>query len=433
MALTRDSVLHFWSARYGAVPIIGSKPVHTRSGAAKWVDGQGVLQSAIVNTPRFEHATVNSERRPVMRLGQARTNIVVQSEDLGTSWSATGTPTRSAAAIPASVMGVALDLIGDDSAAALEGYTNSIVFTGNGQKAFSVFVKKGTAGGSFVGLIDTTAGARRVFALISFSAAGVPAVDTGGIGSYLGYVECGGGVYRLLFTSAAVTAANNHSIEVYPATTGAIAATETGTIYIGGFQAENAVTPSSYIKTTTGSATRAADTFYWDHVHVPQAMMAYIRLIDHGNFDGTNGLFGLDGGSNVAPQFAVYNTNGTITIYHHNGIVAAQTVTVAGSSSYGQAMELVAMLTTGGAVRGISSIAGAAVTDSGASAGGIALPSAWSGTRLYLNDHTAAFRGLASHAELKIVKYADVAAATAQGIMDELRSFEISAAGEVIS
>src|SRR5688500_16378616 len=137
MPLSRSSVLHYWSARYGPLPIIGGDPVHTRNSASSWADGQGIVQSAIVNTPAFDHATIGGERRPTLSLSRAVTNICLQSAACGVTWTVSGTPTRSAAAL--TLGGVTLDFLGDDSAAALEYFVQALTFSGNGAKALSIF------------------------------------------------------------------------------------------------------------------------------------------------------------------------------------------------------------------------------------------------------------------------------------------------------
>jgi hypothetical protein len=91
--------------------------------------------------------------------------------------------------------------------------------------------------------------------VVTWSAAGVPSLNTI-TGTSLATKYIGQGVYRFEFQTTSVTAANSHSIEWTPADNGAA---DTGNVYAGGFQAEDAPFPSSYIKTTTATVTRAAD------------------------------------------------------------------------------------------------------------------------------------------------------------------------------
>ena len=181
---------------------------------------------------------------PMMR----STNLVLQSENFGTTWAAVGTPTRTPAAHTLS--GVTLDLIGDDSGASAEYYSQTVTFTGNAAKAMSVFAKAGViqaASGALFQLVDVTAAAFRLDAVLAWTAGGVPSVGMG-TGTYLGYEQRVDGVYRLLFQTTAVTAANTNSVRVG----GAGSSTEQGNIYAGGVQAENALAPTPYLATTSG-------------------------------------------------------------------------------------------------------------------------------------------------------------------------------------
>lgn len=186
----------------------------------------------------------------------ASTNLVLQSSNFGTTWTAVGTPTRSAAAKYCG--DIALDLIGDDSAAALEGYTQTVTFTADASKSFSFLVAQGTSTSTAVRLRDTTAGANRALGVITWSG-GAP-VYTATTGSQERAPEpMGNGVWRIYALATGVVAANTNSLEFYPATDAALAVGSTGTIYVGGVQAENAIFASSHVPTTTGTVTRNKD------------------------------------------------------------------------------------------------------------------------------------------------------------------------------
>lgn len=191
---------------------------------------------------------------PTLDVAPAATNLCLRSEDFSSGWTSIGTPTRTAAA--ATIGDVVLDLIGDDASGTLEGYSRTISFTGNAVKACSVFVKQGTSTTSAVRLRDATAGANRLLAVLTWSG-GAPSVAMT-TGTYIGADPCNGG-YRLRFQSTSVTAANTNQIEVYPATNSSLATTQTGTLYVGGVQLQNAVAPGPYVKTLGSTATSDAD------------------------------------------------------------------------------------------------------------------------------------------------------------------------------
>ena len=189
-----------------------------------------------------------------------RINRCLQSQNFSITWVAVGTPTITGGNVTAGVL--SLDLIGDDSAVALEGYTQAITFVGDATKAISVYVKQGTATSSVIRLRDTTVPADRLLAAITWS--GTEPVVTMTTGTDLtGTVSVQqlgtSGIYRLSFLATAVTAANTNSLEAYPATDAALDVTATGTINIGGWNCEDAAFSSTYIPTTTAVVTRSGD------------------------------------------------------------------------------------------------------------------------------------------------------------------------------
>jgi hypothetical protein len=274
--------------RYG-VPFLryrrdGSEPekyTFTRADSttcATYVDADGYLRTAAAGKLRLQYtdtALVGSWGSPGFLLESSRTNLCLQSENFGTTWTAVGTPTRSAAAVTCGAL--SLDLIGDDAAGALEGYGQTIVFTGNAVKAVSLFVQKGTSTSSVIYLEDASAAATRLRAVVTWN--GAAASVTMVTGTLLRSTRLSGNVYRLEFQTAAVTAANTNNLYVYPATDSALAVSGTGNIYVGGVQAENAPYPSSYIKTTTGTVTRAADYLVFPIGFPPQDLTIYAKVI----------------------------------------------------------------------------------------------------------------------------------------------------------
>lgn len=186
----------------------------------------------------------------------ASTNLVLQSSNFGTTWTAVGTPTRTAAAKYCG--DIALDLLGDDDGGATEQYNISVTFTGDAVKSMSAIVAQGSATTTCIGIRDDTAGVFRARANITWSS-GAPVVTPVEGTQERPPEALGNGCYRVFLASTSVTAANSHTIRVYPASATGSSPSETGTIYIGGMQAENATTASSHIPTTTGTVTRNAD------------------------------------------------------------------------------------------------------------------------------------------------------------------------------
>lgn len=274
---TSPWLLRFDAGQYGYAdpnwqPVGGT----SRTTGTTVYDSDGRLVTLVSKQPSWG-AAYNSDTglyESVVYSGNGTTNRCLRSEDFGTTWAAVGTPTRTAAALQCGDL--VLDLIGDDAAGTLEGYTQTVTFTGNAAKAVSVFVAQGTSTSSVIRLRDTTAGADRLLARLQWSG-GAPSV-TMSTGTYIGATPCYGGVYRLQFQTTSVTAANTNSVQVYPATTAALAIASTGTLYCGGVQCENALWPRAYLKTVGSVATSDYDGTPATATWAPQDFTLYARL-----------------------------------------------------------------------------------------------------------------------------------------------------------
>lgn len=253
--------------------------------------------TAAVGAPRDSHFVAIGGVRTHL-LEPARTNLVLQSSNFGTTWAAVGTPTRTGSAATCGV--VALDLIGDDSGAAAEGYQQTITFTGNAAKAISFFVRQGTSTSTMVRLLDTTAADTKMLFVITWSG-GLPVI-TASTGTSLGYTTHvdanGNAVFRVLAVTGAVTAANTNVLSFFPATNGAAAGAPTGDVYIGGVQAEDGLFPTSHIPTTTATVARAADELNYSASGVtPQALTVDFQFYELGTYlvGGGTQIFQLGG------------------------------------------------------------------------------------------------------------------------------------------
>ncbi len=243
------------SAALGAWTESSFETLFTFTGSNGTVINQfGLVEAAVTDKRRRSYDPVTLAARGIL-IEEARTNLVLRYDNFGVTWAAVGTPTRTAAGKTQGI--VNLDLIGDDDPLALEGYTQTVTFTGNATKSISCLVSKGNAVSSVIRLRDTTAAANRLLAAITWSGA-VPSVAMT-TGTFEGAVDYGNGIYRLKFVTTSVTAANTNSLECYPATDAALDVTAIGNIYVGGVQAENGTFATSIIATTTATVARTID------------------------------------------------------------------------------------------------------------------------------------------------------------------------------
>ena len=398
----RSRFLLDWSADYCLerpdrllTALTGQAATFARAYHGTMIDAAGRLNLAAHSEPRFEWVDLDGDgirETPGLLLEGSRTNLVLQSENFGTTWAAVGTPTRTAAAKKLGIL--TLDLIGDNDAAALEGYTQTVTFTGNAAKAVSCYLAAGTSTSTVVRLRDTTAGADRLLAVITWSA-GVPivAMTTGtNLGGSNGEL-LSDGVYRFRFQTTTATAANVNSVQLYPATTSGLAVANTGTVYAGGVQAEDALFSSSYVSTTTAPLTRTADNFSLVCNVVPRALTLYGkgRSLQGSNFDGSFlAALGTAGGT----RFTVHRTSGAASLTGtHSSAAGTVTSAAAATVAINDLLEWRAVLAADGSIQQFASVNGAAETSGSASAAN-ALDAAWAAQTLHLNqDPTPANQG----------------------------------------
>jgi hypothetical protein len=418
MALTKSSVLHYWSSRYGINPRIGGRPVFTRNGAGLFTTQEGELDTAIVNTPRFDWATLNlpnslTERRKVLTLELARTNLVGADFSSWTVSNATVTPAQ---VDPAG--GLAASLV--TATVAGGSIRRAIAFTANESKGVSVRMRQGSAASSIFGIYSNTAAAWRAQITVTWTA-GVPTLSvTAGAALLFPPRQMTGGYWDLEASAQGVVASDSNDTYVYPA------AASTGTVYAYLPQDENGIFATSPINGF--SASRAADSCYWNFPPTPQAMMGYARFVERGTIliTGTR-LLVICNAAGANPEFAAVLSSGGFYGAYQNGVSSFLAI----APTVGDTVEIATLLQSGGNVQAIQSINGAAVT-SGSLSGASALPGAWSDAKLWANSEGAVNPGATGLAEAKLVKYADVVASTAQGIMDELRAFELGPNGDVL-
>jgi hypothetical protein len=142
-----------------------------------------------------------------------------------------------------------------------------------------VYLKQGSAALSGIGIFDRTASLTRHRVTVTWTA-GVPSLSTlDGAGTLYPVEALANGWYRILISATGVVAANTNALFVYPAGYAAVA----GTVYAWGAQAEDAVVPSSYIKTEGTTVTRNADSLYFPFTAPPQAMTVYCRQVVRGS------------------------------------------------------------------------------------------------------------------------------------------------------
>lgn len=301
--------------------------------------GYGTVTSAASGAARIHWMDLDADgirETPTLLLEGTSTNLIVQSQDLSTTWTNGGTVLTSGQSDPLGT--TTAYSVNDDNAAAAESVSITPTFTTDAvSKAISVFVKAGTATTSVINLRDVTAGADRLVVSLAWSN-GVPTA-TASTGTHLATVRHINGWYRILARTTAVTVANTNTVFLYPAGT---TVGDTGTCLFWGVQAENALNPTSYIPTAGGTDARTTDALTFPLVARAQSVTMYLRYIQNGTLpynSATTSVFSL-GNATTETQFSIVQNGGAATFQARVAGTGGTAVTPGGT--HGQVVEVVA-------------------------------------------------------------------------------------------
>lgn len=257
--LNDDLRLLAGSAPYDKLTISGqvlelpSKSVpFTRAGTGTYTDKSGVLRTAAINEPRFE--------KEGLLLEEQRTNLALYSVDLSnTYWNKTRLTVASGYDAPDGSK-TACKVIADASTSAH--YLNKLLnVNANKQYAFSVFVKAAEfteirlslSSGVTVGTTSYT---------FMLDTGKVVAAGTGGTGGVPTITRLANDWWRVSIISEVMAASGTAYFNIWISENGStspVQGDDAKGIYLWGVQVEESPTMSSFIPTTTATATRAAD------------------------------------------------------------------------------------------------------------------------------------------------------------------------------
>ena len=241
-------------------PVAGPAPSFSRASTGTYFNASGVLTSASINTPRFDHVYSGGQWvSKGLLVEEQRTNLALWSEDLSNGyWTKTNCSiTADAIVSPDGNSNADLAEFSASGTAPRVFQTQSFSVTSGTSYTKSFFVKAGTqrwiqivwSGGAhsarFANFDTLTMTFGTVSANVTTSVANV-----------------GNGWYRVSATSAA-TATALDLFWIYAVDSGtsgwASNSTSGGSVYVFGFQHEAGSFPTSYTGTTSSSVTRSAD------------------------------------------------------------------------------------------------------------------------------------------------------------------------------
>lgn len=206
--------------------------------------------STINSAPRFDHDPTTGESLGLL-VEESRTNLVLQSQDFATHWAATSASvsTNTTTAPDGTLTADTITASGST----LSRVFQTVTFTGDGDKAISVWLKAGTAPTSVIRVDDSSAGFVSRLSLTIAWTNGAP-TGTTFFGTLQGIDAFPNGWYRIRALATGVIAANTNRYRIE-----ADATNGTGSVIAWGAQAENGSSPTSYIPTEGSAVTRAAD------------------------------------------------------------------------------------------------------------------------------------------------------------------------------
>ena len=226
----------------------------TRASSGTYFDASGVMQTASTDVPRFTHDPVTGQSLGLL-IEESRTNLLTYSEEFDNAAWTKAECTISANAITAPGGSLTADKVVESSATGAH-LVQQIKALSSAAHTFSIFAKKG--GRNWVYLRGVGAGGINIRAWFNLDAGTVGTVNTGGTGSI---TSIGGGWYFCVLTIASAVASGFEYQYGIADDDNSVSYAGDGTsgIYIWGAQLEAGSTASSYIKTTSSTATRAAD------------------------------------------------------------------------------------------------------------------------------------------------------------------------------
>ena len=229
----------------------------TRASTGTFFDSAGVLTSAATNAPRFDYNPSTLAAQGLL-IEEARTNLLLQSQDFATTWAASGTS-------PAVVTA--------NTTTSLDGTVNADTVSGTGANSdrvqqtvtvaasttyvISFFVKNSTSVQSRFHVSNPNSGTTNSETYITWSGSAITGfINTGTtVGVAVAYPNNWWRVYFAFTTNA--SDAGTATVRFYPNSTSADATFKA--VFLWGAQLEAGAFPTSYIPTTTTALTRAAD------------------------------------------------------------------------------------------------------------------------------------------------------------------------------
>ena len=242
--------------RFALQKTLDPRVTFTRASTGTFVGSDGLIKTATTNEARFDHNPITGESLGLL-VEEARTNLITTSEALANITGASITNNTTTA--PDGLV-TADTLTEDTSTGAHSVNTASITWVGNTTYTFSIFLKANTrnqvnlAFGSSSFWVNSQRNA-------TFDLSTGTVIATGGSPVVSSIEAYPNGWYRCRVTATTIAAPGSSTVQIQLYVSGSTSYTGNGTsgMFFWGAQLEANAFPTSYIPTTTATATRAAD------------------------------------------------------------------------------------------------------------------------------------------------------------------------------
>jgi hypothetical protein len=233
----------------------GPTPTFTRASTATFVGSNGLIQTAEINTPRFDHDPVTLASRGLL-IEESRTNLVTSSGNASTWASSSGTVTNNGSTTAPDgssagyLAGIGIANLNAPSTISVTGsYVASVFLKRNNSDWIRLQFVQGINANTANFWINLATGAAGTFA----TGAGTPTLISAQVSPF------GNDWYRCSI-AASFPATDVLSFSLISATANGSFTRVAGSVYaIWGGQIELGSFPTSYIPTTTASVVRSAD------------------------------------------------------------------------------------------------------------------------------------------------------------------------------
>jgi len=250
---------------YAEIPTNGNGDLTwTRASTALRTNSSGLLESMGSGVPRLSYMYGSC---PALLLEPQRTNLALRSEEFdNASWGKTASSiTTNTTTSPDG--NTTADTLTGDGTSSLHGLEQSISVTSGVTYSWSIYAKKNT--NNFLQIVASSGRfGSNVWANFDLDSGVIGSVGSSTTASI---VNVGNGWYRCTITATATATGSAATYIINLITSSTSSRSESNTlstsVYLWGAQFEQGAYPTTYIPTTTASATRIADSFSRNNIY----------------------------------------------------------------------------------------------------------------------------------------------------------------------